>query len=186
MVPRESSDLDPRQARLLAGTALFDIERDPDAPFRGADAECRLTVLGTTFGVAIEDLGTSSATRVVLASGRVRVAPRAQPEKSVTLAPGEATRILALDAPSAPAPADVAADLAWTGTLYARELSAAEVARRIAQATGARVEVDAELAGEPVSGSFHTDEGAEPALRTLALALGADLLRTADGFRLAR
>ncbi|MEL6615734.1 MAG: FecR domain-containing protein, partial [Bacteroidota bacterium] len=185
MVPREGSDEDPRQARLLAGSALFDIERDPTQPFEVQTPNADVTVLGTTFGVDVEGEGT--ATHVVLASGRVRVAPREQADAAVELEPGQATRVAGLDAPEAPSPTDVATDLAWTGTVYARELSAAEVARRISAATGRPVTVDAGLAGESVSGTFHTDEGAQPALRTLALALDADLLRTPnDGFRLAR
>ncbi len=186
MIPREDAEIDPRQARLLAGTALFDIVRDPSAPFEVQTPNADIAVLGTTFSVAIEPLAQSSATAVVLASGSVRVAPRAQPEKAVTLAPGEATRILALDAPAPPRTTDVASDLAWTGTLYARELSAAEVVRRIAQATGATIVIDADLAGEPVSGTFHTGDGALATLNTLALALDADVLRTPQGFRLAR
>ncbi|HIG75631.1 MAG TPA: hypothetical protein EYQ24_13950 [Bacteroidetes bacterium] len=186
MIPREGADVDPRQARLLTGAALFDIVRQPDAPFHVQTPNADVTVLGTTFSVEITEVQSEDATRVVLASGRVRVAPRELDEQAVTLAPGEATEVVRFDAPAAPRATDVAADLAWTGELYARELSAAEVARRIAQATGQRVEVDAAIAGEPVSGTFHLDEGAEAALRPLALALGADLLRTADGFRLAQ
>ncbi|OZC01758.1 FecR family protein [Rubricoccus marinus] len=186
MIPREGAEISPRQARLLAGTALFDITRDPSAPFEVQTPNADIAVLGTTFSVAVEPLAQSSATAVVLASGSVRVAPRAQAEKAVTLAPGETTRILALDAPAPPSLTDVASDLEWTGTIYARELSAAEVVRRIAQATGADISVDADLAGEPVSGTFHTSEGALSTLNTLALALDADVLRTAEGFRLAR
>ena len=186
MVPRASGERDPRQARLMAGTVLFDIVRDPEAPFEVQTPNAEVTVLGTTFSVEVTEIQQKDATRVVLASGKVQLAPRAKPAEAVTLSPGEEAAVVRFDAPEAPRLTDVAADLAWTGTLYARELSAAEVARRIAQVTGARVIVDAELAGEPVSGTFHTDRGAEPALRTLTLALDADLLRTADGFRLAR
>lgn len=184
MVPREGAD-DARQARLVAGSALFSVERDPANPFEVQTPNADVTVLGTTFGVEIT--GEGAATRVVLASGSVRVAPREQPGEAVTLEPGQATRVAGLDTPEAPGATDVAADLAWTGTVYARELSAAEVARRISAATGREVTVDAALAGEPVSGAFSTADGIEAALRPLALALGADLLRTPDdGFRLAR
>ncbi|MEM1054495.1 MAG: FecR domain-containing protein [Bacteroidota bacterium] len=186
MIPRENSDVDPRQARLMTGTALFDIVRDPTAPFNVQTPNADVTVLGTTFSVEITEVQDEDATKVVLASGSVRVAPRAMAEQAVTLEPGQSTEVVRFDAPAAPRATDVAADLEWTGELYARELSAAEVARRIAQATGRKVEVDAVLAGEPVSGTFHLDEGAEAALRPLALTLGADLLRTAEGFRLAK
>ncbi|MEM6328272.1 MAG: FecR domain-containing protein [Bacteroidota bacterium] len=186
MIPREGSDEDPRQARLMTGTALFDIVRDPSAPFHVETPNADVTVLGTTFSVEITEVQDEDATRVTLASGRVQVAPRELDEQAVTLEPGQSTEVVRFDAPSTPRATDVAADLEWTGTLFARELSAAEVARRIGQATGLRVDVDAALAGEPVSGTFHLDDGAEMALRPLALTLGADLLRTPDGFRLAK
>lgn len=186
MIPREGADVDPRQARLMVGTALFDIARDPEAPFHVQTPNADVTVLGTTFSVEITDVQGDDATRVVLASGRVQVAPRETDEEAVTLEPGQSTEVVRFDAPSPPRATDVAADLEWTGQLYARELSAAEVARRIAQATGEEVEVDSAIAGEPVSGTFYLDDGAEAALRPLALTLGADLLRTADGFRLAK
>ena len=186
MVPREGSDRDPRQARLMAGKALFDVVRQPEAPFHIQTPNADVTVLGTTFSVDVTEAQDQDATRVTLASGRVRVAPRALAEQAVTLAPGETTQVVRFEAPLTPKQTDVAADLAWTGTLYARELSAAEVARRIGQESGLRIQVAPDLAGEPISGTFHVEDGPEAALQTLALALDADLLRTVDGFRLAR
>lgn len=58
-----------RHVRLLAGQAWFEVERDPDAPFRVQSGDVRTTVLGTGFDV--RQIG--DTTSVAVAHGRVRV-----------------------------------------------------------------------------------------------------------------
>ena len=66
---------DGRQARLLAGRALFRVEKDAADPFDVTTPNAEVTVLGTTFTVDATDV----QTEVVLVSGAVRLAPRARP-----------------------------------------------------------------------------------------------------------
>ena len=90
--------------------------------------------------------------------------------------------MLALDAPTAPEAADLGA-LAWTGTVFSRELTAGEIARRLGVTFDTPVTVDPSLAGEAVSGEFGAD-GLEDALSKLALVLGARVEADGAGFRI--
>lgn len=171
MVPTD--DRDPRQARLMTGTALFQIVPDADAPFRLETANAEVTVLGTTFGVEASEV----QTEVALIAGSVSLAPRRQPDAAVRLQPGESSRVLAADAPSDPAPTAQANALAWTGTVPTSGPAGA-VAERIGIQFGVSVEMDDALMGELVAGRFDQETSASEALRVLALALGADLNTT--------
>jgi ferric-dicitrate binding protein FerR (iron transport regulator) len=121
---------------------------------------------------------------VVLVSGAVTLAPRERPDVAVLLAPGQQSRVVALDAPTAPASADLGAALGWTGGVFAREDAARTVARRIGERFGVEVSVAPALAGEPVSGEFSGADGAADALGKLALTLGARVERTPGGYRI--
>ena len=178
-VPGDGVD-DARQARLLAGRALFRIARDPADPFEVTTPNAEVTVLGTTFAVEASDV----ETEVVLVSGAVTLAPRATPDAAVRLAPGERSTVLALDAPSTPQAADLGA-LDWTGTVFARALTLGTLAERLSRVHGVPVAVDAGLAGEPVSDGEYGADGLRDALDKLALALDARLAMEGQGFRLA-
>lgn len=175
---------DARRARLLGGQALFRIVRNPAEPFEVTTPNAEVTVLGTTFSVDATDV----ETEVVLVSGAVTLAPRATPDEAVRLAPGEISRVLALDAPSAPEPANVGAALAWTGTVFApRGETVGFVVEQLGRRFGASVTVDSALAGEVVVGEFGGDD-LRGALDQLAMALrGADLdarvVEDGTGFR---
>ena len=180
-MPGEDAD-DLRAARLLAGDALFAIRHDPADPFTVETPNAVVTVLGTTFGVAVGE----TETDVVLVSGAVALASKDEAAEAVRLAPGQRSRVVALDAPAAPAPADLDAALAWTGDLFIRAEPLGVVAGRLSAAFGVPVEVDAALAGEAVSVTrFERDAGVEVALEELALTLGARLEpRLEGGYRL--
>ena len=178
MVPEGGAE-DGREARLLAGQALFRVVRNEAEPFEVTTPNAEVTVLGTTFSVEATDV----RTQVVLASGAVTLAPRATPDAAVRLAPGERAEVLALDAPSAPVPADLGAALAWTGTA-ARDTPAAVVAERLGWRFGVPVTVDPALADERVNGEFGTD-GLDDAVRLLAASLDARAVPDGDGFRIA-
>ena len=170
-----------RQARLLGGKALFRIERDPAAPFELTTPNAEVAVLGTTFSVEATDV----ETEVVLVHGAVTLAPRATPEAAVRLAPGQRSRVLALDAPTAPEPVDVAV-IDWTDALFVADgATAGEIVRRLAARFGATVTIDPGLAAEPMSRVEYGADGLEDALDKLALALGADVLGEGDGYRIA-
>ena len=178
MVPEGGAE-DGREARLLAGQALFRVVRNEAEPFEVTTPNAEVTVLGTTFSVEATDV----RTQVVLASGAVTLAPRATPDAAVRLAPGERAEVLALDAPSAPVPADLGTALAWTGTA-ARNTPAAVVAERLGWRFGVPVAVDPALADERVNGEFGTD-GLDDAVRLLAASLDARAVPDGDGFRIA-
>lgn len=180
MVPEAGAD-DARQARLLGGQALFRIVRNPAEPFEVTTPNAEVVVLGTTFTVEATDV----ETEVVLISGAVALAPRATPDAAVRLAPGEQSRVLALDAPSAPAPADLDAALAWSGTVYAQDLTLGELAQKLSQLYETPVAVDAALADEPVSNGDYGGDGLRDALDKLAATFGARIEAEGPGFRVA-
>jgi transmembrane sensor len=171
---------DVRHVRLRAGQALFEVTRDEANPFTVETPAAVTTVLGTTFGVTATDI----ATDVVLVSGAVEVEARAMPGEKVRLAPGEGSRVLGASPPSAPAPAALASDLAWTGKLYVRAEPARSVAQQIGAAMGVTVTVDDALADELVTGTFDLDRSPADVLGLLAATLGADLEEDAGAFRL--
>jgi ferric-dicitrate binding protein FerR (iron transport regulator) len=181
MIPEEGNSF--RQARLMGGRALFDIRRDEANPFTIETPNATIAVLGTTFGVAV----TKIETQVVLASGIVELASHADLEATVRLEPGERSRVLSLDLPSEPMIADVNAELSWTGDLFIRAESMADVAEQLSEVFDTRVEVDATLAGEMVSGTrFEREAGLEAALQELAMSLGAQVgPLEGGGFRIA-
>jgi|GEM_PF-3465257 len=181
--------VDPRQARLEHGSALFRVVHDPSAPFTVETPNAEVMVLGTTFRVTAEQSGAVAETDVVLVEGAVTLAPKARPDAAVRLAPGTGSRVVNLDAPSAPARADVAAALAIVPDVEVRDARADEVARLLAERYGVSVTVEPALAGERVSGTFA--DGAPDAVAKLALALGARAERTRtddgrDAYRIAR
>ncbi|HLT46241.1 MAG TPA: FecR domain-containing protein [Rubricoccaceae bacterium] len=179
-----AEEADVREARLLAGNALFAIRHDPADPFTVETPNAVVTVLGTTFGVAVDE----AATEVVLVQGAVALASKGEAEAAVELAPGQRSRVVALDAPAAPAPADLDAALGWTGDLFVRAEPLSAVAARLAEAFGVPVEVDAALAREMVSATrFEREAGIEAALHELALTLGARVeALPGGGYRIAR
>lgn len=178
MVPSGADDA--RQARLLAGRALFRVVRDEGAPFRVRTPNAEVTVLGTTFAVEATDV----RTEVVLASGAVALAPRAKAGAAVRLAPGERAEVLALDPPSAPERADVGAALAWVGA-DDRYRTVAQMAERIGWTFGARVTVDPALAGEQVPNALLSGDDLRGAVDHLADALGARVEAEGGGYRIA-
>ncbi len=169
-----------REARLLAGEALFRVTRDPQAPFSVTTPNADVTVLGTTFAVEATDV----RTEVTLVTGAVAVAPRETPAAAVTLAPGQRTTVLALDAPSAPARADLGS-LAWTGVVFATDQTAGEIARQLSARFDTGVSVAPSLASEVIGGNseFGAD-GLADALDKLARTLGARVEADGRGFRI--
>ncbi len=171
MVPTGSRDA--RQARLRAGDALFRIRHDADHPFSVETPNADVLVLGTVFAVSVDDAATPRvATRVTLLEGRVDLALRGT-DAPVRLQPGQSSTVAALTPPTAPAPADRGAALAFLPDLDLRDVLARDAARQIAERFGVSVSVSDALAAEPVSASFRMSDGPDAAVRALAMALGA-------------
>ena len=166
----------------LTGEAVFEVVPSGER-FVVETATARTTVLGTTFGVAASEFETS----VVLASGAVELAPRANPEAAVRLEPGQRSRVVGGQDPEAPTRADVTDVLAWTGTWHFQATPLADIVERLAAHYGVAIEAAAGLAGDRVTGPFSSDVSVEETLRTLALALDARVEGdAAAGFRLVR
>lgn len=174
------SDDDARQARLLGGEALFQIVRDEANPFEVTTPNAEVTVLGTTFSVDASEV----ETEVVLVEGAVTLAPRATPGAAVRLAPGQTSRVLALDPPTAPETANLAA-LDWTQAVYVADgTTAGEIVRRLADRFDAEVEIEPSLAGVAMSAAAYGADGLEAALDLLAAAIEAEVLVDGAGYRI--
>ncbi len=106
-----------------------------------------------------------------------------RPTQAVRLAPGEQSRVLALDAPSAPEPANVGAALAWTGTVFASGDTAGSLASLLSRLFDVPVTVSPALAAEGVSDGEYGADGLRDALDKLAATLGARVEADGDGFR---
>lgn len=169
-----------RRAQLVAGDALFRVARNEAEPFEVTTLNAEVTVLGTTFAVEATDV----ETEVTLVEGVVTLAPRAQPDRAVRLAPGQQSRVRALDAPSEPEAVDVAA-LAWEGPEFERYITAGEVVRQLGAAFDVSVAIDSVLADEQVSVFDYRSLGIDSALDVLADAIGATVEAEGEGFRVA-
>ena len=183
MIPDAGGRRDARQARLRSGDALFRIVRDPARPFAVETPNADVAVLGTVFTVHVEGAGTERVeTDVTLLHGRVTLAVRGS-DRTVELAPGQSSRVVALADPTRPAAADRGAALAFLPDVAVRNEPARAVAERLAERFGISVEVDPTLAAEPVSARFRTADGPEAAVRALALALGGRVEPAGDTLR---
>lgn len=183
MIPDADGRRSARQARLRTGDALFRIVRDEARPFAVETPNADVAVLGTVFVVHVEDAGTGHVeTDVTLLHGRVTLAVRGS-DRAVELAPGQSSRVVALDAPTVPTAADRGAALAFLPDVAVRDMPARDVARRLAERFGVAVDVDPALAAETVSARFRSADGPEAAVRALALALGGRVETTGDTLR---
>lgn len=164
----------------LTGEAVFEIVPNGDR-FVVETPTALTTVLGTTFGVEADAV----ETEVVLASGAVELAPRAEPEAAVRLEPGQRSRVVGGQAPEAPVRTDVAATLAWTGTWYFQATPLDAIAERLAAHYAVGIDVAPGLASDRVTGPFSSAVPVEETLHALALALDARVEGSAaSGFRI--
>lgn len=164
-----------RYAR-LSGRAFFQIAPG-EQTFTVQTATALATVLGTEFSV---DAG-EDVTEIVLATGRLGVAPAAAPGTMVVLEEGEMSRVGRNALPSTPAPVDVAQELEWTGLFVFRATSAGDIASQLSRHFGLEIEVGSELQREPVTGTFEQAQGAAAILEAVASALGASVQPVPDG-----
>ncbi|MEZ5892972.1 MAG: FecR domain-containing protein [Parvularculaceae bacterium] len=97
-----------RQVTLLAGEAMFDVEKNPERPFIVDASAVRIEVTGTRFNVR---RATGGATVSVI-EGSVRVTPAGS--SAVTLSPGQSLFVSANGAAEPVASFDAGSALAWT------------------------------------------------------------------------
>lgn len=167
-----------RQVR-LTGKAFFEVAEAP-RPFTVETETALTTVLGTRFSVEAGP----AATEVVLATGKVALSPKAAPADVVVLAPGQRSRVARGAAASSPENVDLSTALAWTGDLYFHATPLRDIAARLSRRFGVPVQVDAALAGEPVTGTFRQEQRLEAILQVLATSVSARVEGDAAGYRL--
>jgi ferric-dicitrate binding protein FerR (iron transport regulator) len=164
----------------FTGQAFFDIMHQSD-PFTVQTSEAFIHVLGTRFGVRSQQ----DTTQVVLESGRVEVASKAQGSQTVMLEPGQMTKVTS-DAPPEPSnQVELEDALNWTGFIFLRQTQLNRAAVLLSEGRNVRVEVDPSLANETVTGTFAPDAEIEEILNALALALGAEVHTEGRVFRIA-
>ena len=170
-----------RRVTLARGRAYFDVTAREDVPFVVTTPAARTEVLGTKFGVAAGN----DTTEVVLVDGRVRVGPGGNNEaEPVVLAPGERSTVRSGDAPTSPAPVDLTATLDWTGLFVFRSAPTRVIAERLRDHYGVSISVAPALAEEPVTGTFERNRSVGQVLNTIARALGADVRKEGEAYRL--
>lgn len=140
------------------------------------------TVLGTSFGIQAD----AAAMDVVLASGRVAVAPKNAPDQTVVLEPGQRSRVAANARPTTPEAVELTEALSWTGLFVFRATPLHEAAAKLQAHYGVPVQVDAALADERVTGTFEQEQPLAQVLSVLATTVDADVRGdTASGYVLA-
>ncbi|MEM1044013.1 MAG: FecR domain-containing protein [Bacteroidota bacterium] len=175
----DTEDDGERRVR-LTGEALFEILPNGE-PFVVETATALTTVLGTTFGVTANDV----ETEVVLASGSVELATRLEAGQSVRLEPGHRSRVVGAQAPEPPTRTDIAEALAWTGTWHFQATPLGDIAERLSAHYAVPINVHPSLAADRVTGPFSSRQPVAETLRTLAVALDAQVEGDeANGYRI--
>jgi transmembrane sensor len=163
----------------LTGRAFFEIAPQ-EGTFTVQMPTALATVLGTSFGVHATD----EVAEVILAEGRVAVAPAGAPDRMVMLNEGEMSRVARNALPSTPAPVNLAEELEWTGLFIFRAAPVEEIARQISRRYGVTVTVNPTLAQETVTGTFEQADGAPAILEAVALTLGAAVQQDGESYTL--
>lgn len=158
-----------RQAQLV-GRAFFDIAPDEEG-FSIETPTATATVLGTSFGLE----ATEEMTELVLATGRVALAPRQAQEKVVVLKPGQRSRVGRNALPSTPASVDLTDALEWTGLFFFRGTPLTEIAERLTAHYEEAVVVAPPLQDEKVTGTFQQSQSLQEVLNVVTAALGASV-----------
>ncbi len=179
---RSVEDGQPRPERVrLSGDAFFDIIPS-QSRFVVETATATVTVLGTSFGVRSR----ANRTDVVVASGRVSVASRAESADPCLLSPGESCYVVQDAPPSAPEQVDLGDALAWANLFVFRATPMSQVAAVLSRHYGVEVVVDGSLEDETITGTFDSSQELDEILSVLAKTLGASVVEMEGGFGLTR
>lgn len=159
----------------LEGEAFFQVEHDPDRPFRVHTAAGVVSDLGTEFNVRARE----DRVDVVVTEGVVALEGAG---RTVTVAAGQMARAVAGSPPSDPAPAGAAA-IAWTeGRLVAVDEPLAEIAAEFGRRYGVRVTVAPGLAAARATVTIGRTADARAAIQAICMAVAARCTETADGW----
>jgi len=186
----------------LEGEAVFDVVSDSARPFRVHAGNATTRVLGTRFGVRAfasdeyvevivsEGLVEVTAAEETTSSKEVAVGDRAEPAaeapRAVRLAAGQAVRVAGDGTLGELRAVDAKRHLSWTeGNLYFEQTPLAEVAQILARRHGIKVELaDRDVASMRLTAEFLEPVQSSEIVRFIALSLGIEYRRTADGYLL--
>ncbi len=167
---------DPREVRLIAGRALFEIVHDDTDPFRVEVGDTTLTDLGTTFDVT----RLSGGVRVAVSEGVVRVD---QDGASATLNPGDS--VVATPRGLERRSVSIDAVGGWReGRLSYSDETLAVVAQDLERALDMPVRVAPALSGRRFSGSLTTRTAPADLKPRLSRLLGVSIVEDGEGWRL--
>lgn len=172
----------------LTGEAVFDVAPDRARPFRVHTAHSVTQVIGTRFGV--HAVPADDYVEVVVEQGRVKVAAAddassAATAPAVELTPGLAVRVRADGRIDAPRAIDARRALAWTdGLLVFDDASLLDVVETLERRYGLTIRLaDPALGTLRLTAEFRRPTDTE-VVRLIALSLGIEYRRVADGFLL--
>jgi transmembrane sensor len=143
--------LQDRRVILARGEAFFEAAHDPAKPFVVEADGARVRAIGTKFNVR----RTGGGVQVTLVEGRVQVGRAATPNEA-TLLPNQQLTVTPARV-TMPSPVDGLQAASWTtGRLVFRGVPLSSAIQEINRYTGRKIvlEAPADLAGQPVSGSF--------------------------------
>lgn len=167
----------PYAVSIQTGKAFFDVTPRAERTFVVETPTATAEVLGTQFGVDTAP----NHTDITLAEGALRVgAPDAPDTTRHELAPGQMTRVARDQAPTPPQDVNVNDALAWTGLFLFQQTPVERIAASLSTAYDVSITVEAELAPEPVTGTFERDQPVDDVLSALAATLGAEVERSAS------
>lgn len=167
-----------RRLVLERGQAFFDVAHDPARPFVVDAGKASVRALGTRFDVRRSD----GEVEVILAEGRVEVAPEQAGARTWTLSEGQQIRIDPKRSDVAPASADLAVATAWTsGRMFFHDTPLDQAVAEVNRYNRKKVALGA---GAPrdmkINGAFDAGD-TEGFVAAAAEGLGLEVARKADG-----
>lgn len=169
----------PRLAVLERGEAMFDVVHHADRPFEVRINGVTLRDVGTRFNVARGE----GTLRVAVAEGSVLFQPE---REAVSLTRGMALAIKDGEDRLELRRTDADAVGGWRqGRLDFRNTPLASVAEDVSRSTGTRLNVPAEMAARPFTGTLRVDRPAETVVRNLAMIVGGEARRDGPGWLIA-
>lgn len=175
----------------LDGEAFFSVT-EQNRPFRVETANARVEVLGTAFHVRTRSTEGPPETRVVVASGRVRLAradSAGRDAASVTLVrAGQASRVQGTAPPTVPEIVELKYVEAWRkGGFAVFDAPLPTILRELERRFGGSLELAVPPAEtEPMSLHYARDAELEDVLRDIAFTQGLSFRRTSQGYELVR
>lgn len=159
----------------LEGKAFFDVTHDPAKTFQVETKNALTRVLGTSFGVD----AAKGQTGVTLVEGKVSLANKNEPDRSVTLKAGEWSRVKENQVPTPPLQVNVGQTIAWTGKFIFRSTRVADAVAQVEKVYGIQIELDAKYTEEEVEGTYDYKDSPLYVLKAMTT-FGAQVVQTGD------